>query len=95
MEKELKDLPLSMVTLIFGGASIPLAFARQLVSLALVLAVLALLFTLWGRTRYKAHLISYTRHSVRRMERGARLALVGAACAVVMWVLWRTNVLLG
>ena len=85
------NLPLSTVTLIFGALSIPLAFARHLVSLALVLAVLALVFGLWGIRMNDRHLLRYTATSGKRAKLGFRLAGVGALCSLVMWVLWATN----
>jgi hypothetical protein len=94
MDQKEKDLPLSMVTLIFGGLSIPLAFGRQLVSLAVVVGVLAIAFGLWGRRKQARHVLRYTAGSIKRSKLGFRLALVGTACALVMWVLWATNTLL-
>lgn len=82
-----------MVTLIFGGASIPLAFARHLVSLALVLGVLALLFGFWGDRKQAKHLLRYTATSVRRAALGFKLAIAGTASAVLMWALWASNAL--
>ena len=93
MKQEEKNLPLSMVTLIFGGGSIALAFARHLVSLSLVLAILALVFGAWGERKQARHLLRYTSVSVRRARIGFKLALVGALFSLVMWVLWASNVL--
>lgn len=91
-EQPLRDLPLSMVTFLFGMASIPLSVLRHLVSLAVVLAVLAMAFHWWGRR--KAGKESYTAASLKRSTIGGKAAMVGGALAVVLWVLWRTNVLL-
>jgi len=91
-ERPGRDLPLSMVTFLFGLASVPLAVMRHLVSLSVVLALLALAFRWWGRRRALRE--DYAPASVQRSERGGRAAVVGAVLAVVMWVLWRTNVLL-
>lgn len=85
-----RDLPLSMVTLVFGVLSIPLAFARHLCVPATIMGLLAIGFHLWGRTRGSG----YAQASLRRSLWGFRLALAGTACAVAMWVLWWTNVLL-
>ncbi|MCO6482527.1 MAG: hypothetical protein J5I62_07015 [Flavobacteriales bacterium] len=85
-------LPLSMVTLVFGVLSIPLAFARQLCVPALLMAVLALLFHLFGRFLRRRR--GYGPRSIRRSLWGFRLAAVGGACALAMWVLWASNVLL-
>ena len=93
MKQEEKNLPLSWVALLFGGLSIPLAFARHLVSLAVVLGILALLFGLWGRQKNARHLLRYTADSAKRGNLGFKLASVGTACALVMWVLWATNTL--
>ncbi|MCU0320339.1 MAG: hypothetical protein MUE88_09725 [Flavobacteriales bacterium] len=87
-----RDLPLSMVTLIFGVLSVPLAVLRHLVSLAVVLAALALAFQWWGRRKAKVN--AYTPASIKRSHQGGKAAMIGGALAVVMWVLWRTNVLL-
>ncbi|MBX2972618.1 MAG: hypothetical protein KF797_05910 [Flavobacteriales bacterium] len=83
-----------MVALTFGALSIPLAFAVHLVSLALVLGILAVAFGLWGDRRQAGHLLRYTPQSIRRAKLGLRLGAIGTACALVMWVLWATNVLL-
>lgn len=91
---EARPLPLSMVTLIFGALSVPLSFARHLVSLALVLAVLSIAFGWWGRHRIKGLGLQYTSDSVRRNNWGSRAGLIGLATSIAMWILWRTNVLL-
>lgn len=88
------NLPLSLVSLVFGGLSIPLAFARHLVSLALILGVLALVFGYWGRRRNGRHVLKYTAKSVKRAQLGFKIGLVGTICSVIMWVLWASNVLL-
>lgn len=87
-----RDLPLSVVTLIFGVLSVPLAVLRHLVSLAVVLAALALVFHWWGRRKTKVN--TYSPVSLKRSQQGGRAAMIGGLLAVVMWVLWRTNVLL-
>lgn len=94
MKQVEQNLPLSLVALIFGGLSIPLAFARHLVSLALVLAVLAVIFGYWGHQRNGKHVLKYTAKSVKRARIGLKLGLVGTLCSVIMWVLWASNVLL-
>lgn len=88
-----RKLPLSQVTLVFGALSIPFAFLRHLCSLAVVLGVLALVFNAWARWMLKrGH--GYSPRSLRRSFLGFKLALAGTGCALVMWVLWATNVLL-
>ena len=94
MEQQGKNLPLSTVAMVFGGLSIPLAFAVHLVSLAFVLAVLAVSFSLWGRRNHRFHLLRYTAQSVRRSQLGLKLGTIGLVCSVVMWGLWATNTLL-
>lgn len=91
---EAKSLPLSTVTFVFGILSVPLAFARHLVSLALVLAVLAVLMGWWGRHRMVGLGLQYTARSMRRSTWGFKAGLVGLVASLVMWVLWRSNVLL-
>jgi hypothetical protein len=93
-EKAPVRLPLSTVTLVFGALSLPFAFARHLVSLAVVLGVLAVAFGVWGRSRAARHLLRYTDTSIRHARTGQWMGLAGLALAVVMWVLWRTNLLL-
>ncbi|QQR86472.1 MAG: hypothetical protein IPJ76_18105 [Flavobacteriales bacterium] len=88
-----KHLPLSMVTLIFGVLSVLLAFAVHLVSLAVVLALMAVAFGFWGRFRAKGR--SYSQMSLKRSRWGLRAGLVGLACSAVMWWLWASNILLG
>ncbi len=87
-----RRLPLSQVTLAFGALSIPLAFARQLCVPATIMGVLAIGFHFWGRWKQKKN--SYSTKSVKWSKLGFRLALLGTACALAMWVLWATNVLL-
>ncbi|MEO8734459.1 MAG: hypothetical protein ABI373_09015 [Flavobacteriales bacterium] len=86
---EQRDLPLSMVTLVFGILSIPLAFARQLCVPALIMGLLAIGFYLWGRRKQKVG--GYSSGSLKRSSLGFKLALVGSACSLMMWVLWATN----
>ena len=94
MNSREQQLPLAQVTLVLGALSIPMAFAVHLVSLAVVLALLAVGFGAWGRIRARRHLLRYDRVSVRRALLGLRLGLVGMASAIVMWLLWATNILL-
>lgn len=94
MKQVEKNLPLSLVCLVFGVLSIPLAFAGHLVSLAVVLGVLAAGFGFWGKRKAEKHLLRYTAVSIKRAQRGFRFGLIGTGCAIVMWVLWASNVLL-
>ena len=87
-----RSLPLSMVTLVFGVLSIPLAFARQLCVPALIMGVLAIGFYMVGRRLQSQK--EYRPNSIRRSKLGFWLALVGSVCALLMWVLWATGVLL-
>jgi hypothetical protein len=87
------DLPLATVTLIFGVLSVPLAFLWHMVSLAVVLAVLAIAFGLVGRWLQRRSPGRYTPSSIRRGALGLRAGTVGLACAVVMWWLWASNML--
>jgi lysylphosphatidylglycerol synthetase-like protein (DUF2156 family) len=91
MNKE-RNLPLSLVTMIFGILSIPLAFARHLVSLALVLALLSIAFGLFSRLRARKR--SYATSSLNRSRIGFLFGVIGAACSLVMWWLWASNILL-
>lgn len=88
---ESRDLPLSMVTLVFGALSIPLAFARQLCVPALIMAILAIGFHHWGRRRRAP--MGFTPASIRRSTWGYRAALPGAASALGMWLLWASGLL--
>ena len=83
---------MSMVTLVFGVLSIPLAFMRQLCVPALIMVVLAIAFHLAGRSMQRKK--SYTSGSLKRSAWGFKLALVGSACALAMWLLWATGALL-
>lgn len=91
MNKE-RDLPLSLVTMIFGILSIPLAFARHLVSMALVLAVLSVV--LGGIGKLLARKRSYTPRSLKRSRIGWITGIIGTVCSVLMWWLWASNILL-
>ncbi len=90
--KETLDLPLNYVTLVFGALSIPLAFVGQLCVPALIMGVLAMVFHGWGRLRQRKN--TYAAPSLRRSRLGFLLALGGSLCALAMWVLWGTGVLL-
>jgi hypothetical protein len=94
MKQQEKRLPLSSVTLVFGVLSIPLAFAGHLCSLAAVLGAYGTAFGLWGRWMAARHMLRYTEQSVKRARLGLRLALFGTGCALVMWALWASSVLL-
>ena len=94
MKQEERNLPLSTVALILGGSSIPLAFARHLCSLAVVMGVYAMLFGFWGQRRAARHLLRYTARSVQRARWGARLAVAGTVCGLLMWLLYASNWLL-
>ncbi len=85
-------LPLSQVTLVFGVLSILLAFLRHLCVPAAIMGVLAIVFHFWGRSVQQKR--AYSAGSLKRSALGFKLALVGTVCAMAMWVLWATNVLL-
>lgn len=87
-----RRLPLSMVTLVFGVLSITLAFARQLCAPALIMGVLAIAFHLVGRSMQGN--MAFSPGSIKRSALGFKLALVGSVCALTMWVLWATGLLL-
>ncbi len=93
MSNEPANLPLSTVAMVFGMLSIPLAFARHLVSLALVLALLGLVCALVGRWSVKRRPARWTSYSVERARIGLMTALLGVLCSVVMWTLWARNML--
>ena len=93
MEGTPRNLPFSMAALVMGGLSIPLAFARHLVSLALVLAVLALVLTAWGRWRVRRAPQRFDPASTRRARWAGRLALVGLLVSATIWALWAAQVL--
>ncbi len=88
-----RNLPLSLVTLVFGVLSVPLSFARHLVSLALVLAVLAILFGVLGRMLVHRRPGIYTSSSIQHSRWGTWLAVLGLALSIVLWILWARDVL--
>lgn len=85
--------PLSLVALIFAGLSVPLAFARHLVSLALVLAVLALICAGIGHFLQRRRPDRYGNVRSQRLKWAIRLGGLGSTCAVLIWILWRKGVL--
>ena len=85
-------LPLSTVTLVFGALSIPLAFARQLCVPALIMAMLAIGFHIYGRAKLRKS--TYGPNSVKRSRVGYLLAVAGTICALAMWILWATGAIL-
>lgn len=87
-----RKLPLSMVTLVFGALSIPLAFVRHLCVPATIMALLAISFNLWGRWMVKRGR-GYSAKSLRRSALGFKLATAGAVSGITMWVLWASNLL--
>jgi len=87
-----RRLPLSQVTLVFGILSIVFAFVRHLCVPATIMGVLAIVFHFWGRREQREQ--AYSVQSVKWSLLGFRLALVGTAAGLAMWVLWATNVLL-
>ena len=94
MKQEEQNLPFSLAALVFGALSIPLAFARHLVSLALVLGILALVLGYWGKYRNGRHLLRYTPKSAKRAGLAFKLGMIGSLSAMVMWFLWASNALL-
>lgn len=80
-----RDLPLSMVTLVFGVLSVPLAPARQLCAPAAIMGVLAVAFHLWGRARQKRR--AFSPASIKRSRLGFITGIAGAISAVFFWVL--------
>ena len=79
--------PFRITSLVMGLLSVPLAFARHLVSLALVLAVLSLLLNGTGAL--------LRRGSGSRTTRLAGWsAVLGLVSSLVMWGLWASGVLL-
>ena len=94
MKQEERNLPLSTAALVLGALSIPLAFARHLCSLAVVLGVYAMLMGFWGQGRGAKHLLRYTPRSVQRARWGARMAVAGTLFGLLMWLLYASNWLL-
>lgn len=88
-----RHLPLSSVTLVFGVLRIPLAFVRHLCVPATIMALLAVLFSMWGRWMVEKGR-TFDDRGLRRSALGLKLALVGGVCGVLMWVLWATGALL-
>lgn len=89
-----RRLPLSVVTLVFGVLSVPLAFVRHLCVPATIMALLAIAFHAWGNWMI-ARGKGYSAKSIRHSAFGFKLAMGGAACGILMWVLWGTGFLLG
>lgn len=87
-----RAVPFSWECLIFGVLSIPLAFARHLVSLAVVLAFLGLVLGLYGRWR-STRSGEWSQVSRRRVAYGIPLAGAGLLLGIVIWVLWSKGVL--
>lgn len=88
-----RSLPGSVPALVFGGLSIPLVFMGHLVSLAMVLALLALLLAMFGRWSYGRWPGRYTPSSIVRCKWAMRLATLGTLLSLGMWALWSTGVL--
>lgn len=87
----MRTLPGSTAALVLGVLSIPLSFAGHLVTLAAVMAFVALVTALLVRTRAGRSPESYTEASVRRAGWGMRAAAVGLCCAGLLWWLWRSG----
>ena len=88
-----RNIRFSLTALVMGGLSIPLAFARHLVSLALVLSVLSLVLWAVGKWQVSRSDAPPSESSVRRATIGSRLAAVGLLCSVVIWVLYANRIL--
>jgi len=84
--------PFATDTLVLGVLSVPLAFVRHLVSLAAVMAVVAIALYGWGRWRARGRTIAPA--SSKHARTGFLAALAGLVCSIVMWVLWASNWLL-
>ncbi|MBK7946202.1 MAG: hypothetical protein IPJ85_13265 [Flavobacteriales bacterium] len=94
MKEPEKRMPLSTVALVFGGISIPLAFAGHLCSLAAVFGFYGIGIGFWCRWKASKHFLRYTPGSVRRARIGLVLSAIGTGCALLMWALWASNLLL-
>jgi len=88
-----RSLPASVPALVFGGLSIPLAFMGHLVSLAMVLALLAVVLALVGRWSSGRWPSRYSRSSLARCTWAMRLGILGTLLCIGMWALWSTGVL--
>jgi hypothetical protein len=86
--------PLRITALVFAVLSVPLAFAYHLVSLALVLAMLAITFAALGLLMAKGRPGRYAASGIRQATWALWVGIVGALCSLVMWGLWASNTLL-
>jgi len=87
-----RAVPFSWECLVFGMLSVPLAFARHLVSLAVILAVLGVVLGLYGRWRSSRSGV-WSEASRRRVKVGIRVAASGLLISCVIWLLWAKGVL--
>lgn len=89
----LRAVPGSIPALIFAGLSVPLAFMGHLVSLATVLALLALVLVARGRWMNARRSGLYSSASQVHLLWALRLGVLGLLLSVVSWILWATGVL--
>lgn len=90
---EQRSLPFHVATLLFGALSLPLAFARHLVSLAVVLALWGIVLGIAGRALVRRQPERYRPATVLRGLWGLRLAVIGLLLSVVVWILWMRGIL--
>lgn len=88
-----RSVPGSATSFIFAVAACPLAFMGHLVSLAVVLATLAIALGAWVRWKSGRSPGRYSTRSIRSGVWGLRIGLVSLPLAIIMWALWATSVL--
>lgn len=89
---EPRPLPLHLVTLVMGIASVPLAFAGHLVSLSLVLSGMALGARALGMAQIGIRgRGAFTGRSLKLSRLGSWAAVVGLTAAVLMWWAYATD----
>jgi hypothetical protein len=92
-EDDQRAAPGSATSLVFAIAACPLAFMGHLVSLAVVLATLAILLAAWARWKSGRAKHLYSALSIRRATWGFRIGVFSLALSIGIWALWANGVL--
>lgn len=89
----MRPVPGSTPALVFALLSVPLAFMGHLVSLATVLAALAIVLSMFGRWMFARGAGKYSSTSLTRLTWSLRIGVSGFLFSVAFWVLWATGAL--
>jgi len=87
----LRPVPGSTPALIFALLGVPLAFMGHLVTLATVLATLAIVLSMFGRWMNARRPGTYSSSSGARLAWALWVGVLGLLLSLGVWILWATG----